>query len=313
MAGLVLRNNYDQVQAISMAAFQSVQRTGEYQRFMRSFEEAGRLNRKLEFLPSDEELLERRVRGEALTRPEAVGADLLQQGRVEGTAHRGRIWARSLPASGGRYRFSRSGWWTSCTPRKSRAHRLHREIMATQLANDIVNRMGMSFTSSASRTATGASPADVARAYISAMEIFGMRELWEQIEALDHKVDSAMQMEMMLSVIRLIKRGTRWLLRNRRHQLAPTDCIAGFAGGLEKREPTRPCCGAGGSAVPETAQHFIDAGVDPELAQEIAAADHAYTALGIIQATGDTEAPLMDVAGCTSSWASGWNWTGSAT
>ncbi|MCP5123761.1 MAG: NAD-glutamate dehydrogenase [Pseudomonadales bacterium] len=296
VAGLVLRNNYDQVQAISMAAFQSVQRTGEYQRFMRSFEEAGRLNRKLEFLPSDEELLERRVRGEALTRPElsiliSYSKGVLKEQLIEAELGSDPYLAAAVDTA-----FPQR--LVDEYPEEIRAHRLHREIMATQLANDIVNRMGMSYIQR-QQTATGATVADVARAYISAMEIFGIRELWKQIEALDHKVDSAIQMEMMLSVIRLVKRSTRWLLRNRRHQLTPTDCIAGFAGGLEELREAYPAMLRGRAAAQfETLHgHFIDAGVDPELAREIAAADHAYTALGIIQATGDTEAPLMDVAG----------------
>ncbi len=67
---LVLANNYHQVQAISLVEFQAQERSGEYERFIRLFEESGRLNRSLEFLPSDEELLERRVQGKTLTRPE---------------------------------------------------------------------------------------------------------------------------------------------------------------------------------------------------------------------------------------------------
>ena len=85
------------------------------------------------------------------------------------------------------------------------------------------------------------------------MEIYGIRDLWQQIEELDHQVSSAVQMEMMLSLIRLVKRATRWLLRNRRHELAPTGCIAGFAEGLEQLAEAYPdhAAGAGGRSVPD--------------------------------------------------------------
>jgi glutamate dehydrogenase len=293
---LVLRNNYHQVQAISMAQFQAVQRGGEYQRFIRSFEEAGRLNRALEFLPTDEELLERKVNGQALTRPElsvliSYSKAVLKEQLIDSDLGSDPYLALAVESAFPQRLVDEYG-------EEIRTHRLYREIMATQLANDIVNRMGMSFIQR-QQTATGAAVADVARAYISAMEIFGIWDLWEQIEALDHKVSSGIQMEMMLSVIRLVKRATRWLLRNRRHQLAPTDCVAGFAQGLEQLREAYPAMLRGRAA--EQFQviydHFVTEGVDEELAKSVAAADHAYTALGIIQATGETEAPLMEVAG----------------
>ncbi|MBP6699955.1 MAG: NAD-glutamate dehydrogenase [Halioglobus sp.] len=296
VAELVLNNIYHQVQAISMAEFQALERGGEYQRFIRAFEEAGRLDRRLEFLPSDEELLERRLQGQALTRPElavlisyskAVLKEQLIESDLDGDPYLALMIVSAFPQRlVDEYRSEILG------------HRLHREIMATQLANDIVNRMGISYVQR-QQAATGAVVADVARAYISAMEIYGIRELWGQVEALDHQVSSAIQMELMLNVIRLIKRATRWLLRNRRHQLKPTDCVAGFAAGLEQLREAYPGMLRGRAAKQFQAlyERFLAGGVAPDLAQEIAAADHAYTALGIIQATGDTEAPLMEVAG----------------
>ena len=76
VADLVLRNNYRQVQAISMAQFQAVQRGGEYQRFIRSFEEAGRLNRDLQ------------ITGPGADAAGALGVDFLQQGCAERAADR---------------------------------------------------------------------------------------------------------------------------------------------------------------------------------------------------------------------------------
>jgi glutamate dehydrogenase len=292
---LVLANNYHQVQAISMAEFQAVARAGEYQRVMRSFEESGRLNRELEFLPSDEELLERKVNGKALTRPElsvliSYSKALLKEDLIESDLGRDPYMARmvdtAFPA-----RLSEQ-----YAPEISE-HRLHAEIMATQLANDIVNRMGVSYIHR-QQTATGASVADIARAYTSVMEIFGLRELWAQIEELDNQVPAASQMEMMLSLIRLIKRGTRWLLRNRRHQLAPTDCIAAYQPGLEQLRKAYPTMlrGRAEDQFQVTFDNFVQAGVDPELAQSVASADHAYTALSIMQAANDTQVTLLDVA-----------------
>jgi glutamate dehydrogenase len=65
-------------------------------------------------------------------------------------------------------------------------HRLRREIMCTQVANDIVNRMGLNFVLRQQK-ATGAPVADVARAYTASMDIFGLTSLWDDIEALDYR------------------------------------------------------------------------------------------------------------------------------
>src|SRR5437763_16456915 len=79
-------------------------------------------------------------------------------------------------------------------PRAIARHRLRREIIATATTNSLVNRMGPTFVPRAQED-TGAGPAQVARAYSAAREIFAMRALWEHIEALDNKVPAGLQYE----------------------------------------------------------------------------------------------------------------------
>ena len=71
-------------------------------------------------------------------------------------------------------------------------HRLKREIVATQTTNSLVNRMGPVFVTRAQED-TGADPAVIARAYTIAREIFAMRALWMDIEALDNRVAAKVQ------------------------------------------------------------------------------------------------------------------------
>ena len=71
--------------------------------------------------------------------------------------------------------------------RAIKQHRLRREIIATATTNSLVNRMGATFVPRAQEE-TGADPAQIARAYTAAREIFDMRMLWAQIEALDTRV-----------------------------------------------------------------------------------------------------------------------------
>ncbi|MEP4146253.1 MAG: NAD-glutamate dehydrogenase [Halioglobus sp.] len=295
ISSLVLKNNYDQVQAISLVELQAEERFGEYRRFIENMEEAGRIDRALEFLPSDEELLERRTQGQPLTRPElsvliSYSKAILKEQLIDSDLGKDPYLAKAVnTAFPDRLIEQYSD--------EILGHRLHREIMATQVANDIVNRMGLNFVLRQVK-ATGASAADVARAYTTVMEVFGLRELWEWIELLDHRVSSAVQMDMMLTLMRLVKRATRWLLRNRRHELAPTPLVDEFSAGLEQLRESFPSMLRGSSAeVYESAyERYLEAGVGEELASRIAGTQLAYTGLGVIQAAKESNASLLDVA-----------------
>ncbi len=81
---------------------------------------------------------------------------------------------------------------------------------------------------------TGASVADVACAYAAVMDVYRHPHCGSSIENTPPTVSAHAQMDMMLALISLVKRATRWLLRNRRRQLAPAALIAQFGAGLEQ-------------------------------------------------------------------------------
>ena len=295
IAELVLQNNYRQVQAVSLAEFQATERSGEYQRFITALESTGRLDRDLEFIPSDEVIAERKLHGRGLTRPElsilvSYSKALLKEELIASDLGQDVYMANAVK--------------TAFPPRmvdeysnEILEHRLHREIMATQIANDIVNRMGLTFVSRQQK-ATGAQVVDVARAYVTVMEVYSVAQVWDEIEALDHKVAAKVQTEMMLHLIRLVKRGVRWMLRNRRHNLFPSQVISEFGEGLgQLREALSTMVGARASDQYKTlCKRYILAGVPRKLAETVSTAEQAYTGLGIIQAATETESPLLEVA-----------------
>ncbi|KAA1194055.1 NAD-glutamate dehydrogenase [Pseudohalioglobus sediminis] len=292
---LVLKNNYRQVQAISLVERQAEERFGEYRRLIQSMEEAGRIDRALEFLPSEEELTERRAHNQPLTRPElsiliSYSKAILKEELIDSDLG-------ADPFLSDLVKTAFPGRLVDEYGEEILSHRLHREIMATQLANDIINRMGLNFVLRQAR-ATGAGAADVARAYITVMELFRLRELWDWIELLDHKVGNDVQMDMMLKLLRLVKRGTRWLLRNRRHELKPTALVQEFSAGLEALGDAFPDMLRGSTAeqYQATYERYLEQGVGEDLAARVAGTHQAYTALGIIQVATETEAPLQDVA-----------------
>lgn len=292
---LVLKNNYRQVQAISLTEYQAEARSGEYRRFISTMVETGRLNRELEFLPSDEMLGDRKVQGKTLTRPElsvlvSYSKALLKEELIESDL--------------GLDTYLKNAVKTAFPPRLVEEyedevldHQLQREIMSTQIANDMVNRMGLNFVQR-QRKATGAPVADVARAYTTVMEVFAVAHYWDQIEALDHQVESDVQLDMMLELIRLVKRSVRWMLRNRRHDLAPTKAIAEFSSGLAQlRQVLLPMLTGGAEQRYNSSRDkYVSAGVPEDLAAAVAGTGQAYKALGIIQAAGESHSELLEVA-----------------
>src|SRR6202030_2343846 len=106
--------------------------------------------------------------------------------------------------------------------RQIATHPLHREITATVVTNDLINRAGITFIHDM-RARTGRAPPEIARAYRIVREVFELASAWANIEALDNRVAAGVQSEMLLDIAGLVEHATAWLLRNER--LAPA--IAG--------------------------------------------------------------------------------------
>jgi glutamate dehydrogenase len=230
VAALVLRDNYLQTQALSVAETQGRAMVDAQQRMMRTLERSGHLDRGLEGLPDDEELAERQAAGRPLTRPELavllayskiflygtlLGSTLVEDPLLEADLLHYFPQALRQPFRG-----------------EIERHRLRREIIATFVTNSMVNRVGPSFLTEM-MAETGAEPADVARAYTVVREAFDLRSLWAEIEALDYRVPAEAQLRMMVAAGRMVERVTLWLLRNIEAPLDISACTTEFRPAVE--------------------------------------------------------------------------------
>ncbi|TMH63040.1 MAG: NAD-glutamate dehydrogenase, partial [Betaproteobacteria bacterium] len=188
VAALVLRDNYFQTQALSVMNRIAPHLLDAQQRFIQFLEKGGRLNRALEYLPTDDEIVERRARGTGLATPEV--AVLLAYSKIwlydELLASRlpDDTWIETALA-----RYFPTGLRERYAPYMTR-HPLKRDIIATHVTNSMVNRVGSTYVHRLMET-TGAKPYEIVRAYLLSREIFGFVPLWQAIEALDNKVDDA--------------------------------------------------------------------------------------------------------------------------
>ena len=281
VAALVLRNNYLQSQALSVLEQRAPERLTEYQSLVRALERGGLLNRGIEFLPDEEEFAERRKQRLGLTRPEL--AVVLAYSKIWLSNH---LLDSDLPDD--RYFASEVQRYFPAPLRKRHAreitrHRLKREIVATQTTNSLVNRMGPVFVTRAQED-TAATPADIARAYTIAREVFSMRALWVDIEALDNRVAAGVQYGMFYRTGRLLRHASYWLLRNRDRDLPIETAVRELRAGVQELDGNIDSTMTGGARAQHdaTLAELTGAGVPEKLARRIARLAVLEPALDIV-------------------------------
>ena len=295
VAQLVLKNNYRQTQAISIAHRDALPRMEEYRRLINSMESAKKLNRKLEFLPSDDAITERKSLGYGLTRPEMSVLISYVKGDLKETLINSTLPDEEHLAQEIIQVFPKQ--ITRKFQKELRRHRLRREIISTQVANDMVNHMGITFVERLKQS-TGATPASISLAYIIARDVFDLEKWWVAIESLDHKVPSSLQLQMMSELMSLIRRACRWLIRNRRSELNVVENMERFREGIRKISKCLPdfLTGSSKETYEERFKELVALGVSEHLASVVAGASHLYAALGIIEAHQVGEGKLETVA-----------------
>jgi glutamate dehydrogenase len=295
VAERVLKGSYSQTQALSLARFQAPAMLDVHDRFMRDLETTAKLDRSLEALPDAEVIAERRQAGHGLTQPELAVA--LAYSKITLYAA---LLASDLPddpALEGELAI----YFPSPLPERfgeeMRRHRLRREIIATRVANQIVDRAGTTFMFRL-REDTGASHADIARASVIARDVFDMRSLWTDIEALDGTVTADTQIWMLLSGRRMVERATRWLLRTRPRPMDIGAEVARFADGVRVVAELLPDVLVEGeqAAWRDRVVGLTDAGVPEALAGRVASQSVLFSALDVVEVAGSTEHGVEEVA-----------------
>ena len=295
VAALVLRDNYEQTQAIATSTAQAASMLEVHERYVRSLEQDGTLNRELEFLPSDEGFDEREAAGGGLTAPEF--ATLLSHTKI---ALEQELLASDLPEDP--YLSSELERYFPTRLREEfgaqlQRHPLRREIIASRVVNDLVNRAGTTFAFRLGDE-TGAGADDIARAYTAAREAFGLRELWSEIEALDGRVPTETQIAMRLKARILLERATRWLLRNRRRPLDIAATVARYAPGAAALGQALPALL--GSSELEAARAKAAAlggvGVPAELADRVALLEALVPTFELVEIAVATELDVVAAA-----------------
>ena len=156
-------------------------------------------------------------------------------------------------------------------PESIETHRLRREVIATVLSNAMINRGGPSYLEALS-AATGAGPAEIARAYAAARDSFDITALNAMIDALDNQVEGKVQLKLYAEVQALLVSQTLWFLRNVDFAGGLGDVIARYRTGIAE---VRSLLGQVvpsfiAKAVADQAVGFIEGGAPRDLSRRIA-------------------------------------------
>lgn len=295
VAELVLQNNRDQALAISHAEHHCRQAPDAYIRLIHTLEQSGRLDRALEFLPDDAELDARKAQGELLTRPElsvliSYSKSRLKEALIESSLiDDEHIRATLLTAFPPKLR--------AAYPAALHQHRLRREILATQLANALVNQMGITFVDELQQS-TGADAADIVRAWICARDSLSVSSLWQQIGELGSRVVPELQQQMRASTVQLMRRATRWFLRQNTAGRSTAELVQDYGAGMDALLALLPQLhdqlpGLEGC---DTLAALEAAGIKPQTAIELAAIELRDQLLGIAVVANQSQQSLERTA-----------------
>ena len=291
IADHVLRDNYLQGLALSLAEAQGVERFDSEARLIRDLERTGRLDRAIEFLPSDDVLSARVQAHQPLTRPElsvllayvknTLTEDLIDSDFPDDPQLEGDLFGYFPKILTERFRDA------------VRQHRLRRELIATVAANDLVNRTGITFLREIGAR-TGRGPSDVARAYMIVRQVFELDALWIDINALDDKVPAQLQLEMFKIALRLVERVTAWFLAGARLDIAAqvetyrpgvaqlAENVSGFMPDTHKAELLRRVAA------------FVAKGAPEALALRVARLDFLLSAVDIVRLAKTAQRDLLE-------------------
>jgi glutamate dehydrogenase len=282
LAELVLEDNRAQTLALSIARRQAGPMVDVHTRYLRSLEVEGLINRTLEFLPNDKQLSERATAGQGLTIPEF--AVLLAYTKDTNTAE---VLRSDLPDDPYVQRELVRYFPSALRERFAGVmggHRLRREIIATVLTNEMVNRAGTSFDFRMTDE-TGAGVADITRAHVVSSDVHGMVRWWDRIDHLDPSIDTDVQFELFLDLRRMVERGVLWLLRHRRPPLDLGATVAAFGPGIEELAGGLRAVvhGAMGATLAEAAEDALNAGVPSDLAEASAVWPIMHTGWDLVE------------------------------
>ncbi|HEX5792737.1 MAG TPA: NAD-glutamate dehydrogenase domain-containing protein, partial [Rheinheimera sp.] len=295
VAAIVIKDCYRQTQSISISSLLGAEQLKEYTRFIHTLEKEGKLNRELEFLPSDDELAERMAKGQGLTRPElsiltAYGKMVLKERLVLPEIYENAYFKRQLFANFPQMLQDKYA-------AEMETHPLKAEIIATKLANMLVNEMGPNFAQRMQEE-TGAGVGEVTLCYAIARDLFDLSAIWRKLEQLDNVISAALQSKLLHQLRRTMRRATRWFLRHRNKALDIQQTVDFFKPAYQQlsKELNQYLASSEAEQLVHKQAALSEQGVPQDIAQYLAQLSTVFSVMDIAQVADAEKISLSMVA-----------------
>ncbi len=277
VAALVLKDNRLQTQALSLAQASGGAAMPAFRRLIQTLEQEAGLDRRVEGLAGDDVLVQRAAAGEGLTRPElavimAYAKMASYDALVGSTVVEDPLLEADLLAA-----------FPTAMQAAHRAailnHRLRRELVATKLCNELINRAGLTAPFELAEE-LGVGLADVARAFVAARDLFGFAALWQAIDAAELPAATALMLHREAQMVLRVHMAD--LLRLGAGHTA-SSLVAGIAPGLEAlgRALDTVVKAEVRSQLDRLAARLAEGGAPPALAQAVVTIEALDGAVGV--------------------------------
>lgn len=294
VAQLVLRQNYLQPQALELSHLDGADNLTDHKRIIDYLEAQGRLDRAIEFLPSDEVIEQRMKSGVGMTRPEL--AVILAYGKMWVYEQ---LLESDLPDDPYFVNELRKYFPDELASRffdEMTRHRLHREIISTYLTNSVVNRLGIEAIFRLFEE-TNQSVATLIRAYAIARDIFAVTDSWQTLEALDNQVDAVTLLQLEVRVRSVLEQGIVWLVNAFGNDLQVAPTIERFKNGVSELTQSQGIIAHQFEThLEEDVSELTDLGLNQDQAQSFAILPYAIDALDTALLAEQYQRPMDEIA-----------------
>lgn len=292
VAQLVLSHNISQNRCLQAANLNAERFTGIHEDWMKVLEDSGYMDRKVQFMPTSEEMKKRMVDGRGLTNPELCTLLAWTKIKLEDDA-----LASDLPDDPYLDHVLVEYFPTALREKYHEAmknHRLKREIITTEVVNKFVDTQGITAFHRMSME-SGAGVAEVMRGQIAANAIFDGDAYAAKVA--EQKIDAATSIDLRMEIRKAVERGARWLISNRPSPLDIRATIDAYHDDTQQLRAMRGLlAGRGAEHQEATKQSYLDRGVAEDLAQAAAEAQFLPVCLQIAQIAKGSGRDLETVA-----------------
>ncbi len=278
---LVLKDNFQQTSALTIAQHSTAYNTAMFGHLIIALEAEGLLDRTVEFLPSNEEVAKISAANEKLSRPElavlmsyskmSVYNELLTSSISNDPATEELLIGYFPPLMRERFK------------EEILSHPLRKEIILTVITNKIINELGSPMINHI-RSETGAKLCDIVRSYMIICKIFNIATLWQKTEDLSGSVNLGIQIDIFSEIIKLLRRGISWFVRNLPHPIQIADSIEFYGESVQKLcdRLNMFLLGEAKEKLNNKMETYKNNGIDENFAHNISILDSAISTLDVL-------------------------------